>query len=63
MAIVEKTDALRSWQGLGHSRPDTTRIEMRHQSKATAEINMISFGMTNSERGSRTIVNEFDRSN
>jgi hypothetical protein len=63
MAIVEKTDALRSMQGLGHSRPDTTRIEMRDASKATAEITMISFGMTNSERGSRTTVDVFDRSN
>ena len=38
-------------QGLGHSRPDTTRIYQRAESEATAEIAVLRFGRKNSEQG------------
>jgi hypothetical protein len=38
-------------QGLGHSRPDMTRIYQRAASEATAEIAVLRFGGKNSEQG------------
>ena len=38
-------------QGLGHSRPDTTRIYTRAESEATADIALLRFGRKNGEQG------------
>jgi hypothetical protein len=50
-AELKGADIEKLRQGLGHSKPDTTRIYTRAESEATAEIAKLRFGRKNSEQG------------
>jgi len=49
-AELKGADIEKLRQGLGHARPDTTRIYKRAESEATAEIAVLRFGGKNSEQ-------------